>query len=813
METNNIFETIINNKKNHFFAFDFNTITRIIIINWYWFLISLAICVGIALIYLRYTTPIYQANAKLLIERESRQDSRYKGALNIGIISQAGGLDNEMEILRSHTMATLVVKDLKLYTTYNYEGRVKTMQYYKDQPVNVDIDEQHLDKLNGAINLVIERTKKGYTVKGSYPKGKIDQTFEALPGTIKTRLGTLTISRNSGHAMKMGDEMEVQVLSPYNAAYKYRNGLKVMASPKGNSIIQLFYNHSDVRLAKDYLEQLAICYNRQANEDKNYIALRTEEFINDRIEKISSELSETEGELESYKKYNNLVEYNMNASNALSTVNRYDEELSNSYTQIALLNSINEYINQPENRFQSLPSGVGLQDAPTTSLITKYNDAVLHRNQLLLSASESSPSVQRLTEELTDLKNGIQRAIRQAKINMEIQHNATMQRYKKFFSETQLAPEHERNLTRIGRQQNLRSALYMMLLQKREENSISLAATADKGQLIDRPEGGGKISPNKDMILLYGLIAGLAIPIVILFLIQMLRYKIEGRNDVERLTSLPILADVAIANESAKSKAGIVVHENKNNQMEEVFRSMRTNLQFMLKNGQNVVMFTSTTSGEGKTFNVSNLAVSFALLDKKVVLVGLDIRKPRLSEQFELNNSTHGITNLLTHEEVDEKDLQEQILPSGINKNLDILLAGPIPPNPTELVARNSLDKIFDILRKKYDYVLIDTAPVGLVTDTLHIGRVSDATIYMCRADYTQKTSFRLINDLHEEKKLPNMAIVLNGIDMSKKKYGYYYGYGRYGRYGGGYGYGYGYGYGNYSNSAYSNKNDDSIKL
>ena len=248
---------------------------------------------------------------------------------------------------------------------------------------------------------------------------------------------------------------------------------------------------------------------------------------------------------------------------------------------------------------------------------------------------------------------------------------------------------------------------------------------------------------------------------------------------------------------------------------------MRTNLQFIMEENQKVIMFTSSTSGEGKTFTAANLAVSFALLGKKVILVGLDIRRPRLAELFRISDHKHGITNLLMKNNPTSDELREQILPSGVNKNLDLLMAGPIPPNPTELIARESLCETFNLLRSEYDYVLIDTAPIGLVTDTLEIGKIADATVYMCRADYTPKASFGMINDFHTGKKLPKMSIVLNGIDMSKKKYGYYYGYGKYGKYGR-YGYGKGdkygsystYGkYGNYTNSHYGDKKDNSIKL
>ena len=510
----------------------------------------------------------------------------------------------------------------------------------------------------------------------------------------------------------------------------------------------------------------------------------------------------------------------MNATQALQNTDQYDQMLNEAQTQEALINSVLQSMASGE-QYGVLPANVGITDPSVNSLIEKYNTIALERKRLLRSASESSPTIIPLTNQLDDLNKSISTAMAQVKNNYEIKRSRIASQYNKYAGQINETPEQERMLTQIGRQQEVKSGLYLMLLQKREENSISLASTADKGKLIDMPEYGGKISPRGSIILLVALILGIAIPALVIFLIQFFRYRIEGHEDVVRLTKLPILADVAVASETAKSKAGIVVHENKNNQMEEIFRSMRTNLQFTLKENEKVVLFTSTTSGEGKTFNAVNLAISFALLGKKVVLVGLDIRKPRIAELFELNDHQHGITPLLAKNSPTWQDVESQIVPSGINNNLQLLMAGPIPPNPAELVARPSLKIIIDELRAHFDYVIIDTAPVGLVTDTLTIGRVADATIYMCRADYTPKESFNLINSLAKENKLPNMSIVLNGIDMSKKKYGYYYGYGRYGKYGrygrysssssyGSYG---AYGaYGNYSNSHYGDKNDTSVK-
>ena len=813
-------------------SFDFQAIYTTLILNWKWFVLSLIICIGAAFIYLRYTPPVYQAYTKMLIkddEGNNRRGNGLQNMTNLGIISNSNGIDNEMEILASHTLATNAVRDLKLYATYKKRGHITDRLLYLNQPISVDMDPSHLEKLEGTLSLQIEHTDNGFHITGNYDDGydneyNFDKNISHLPSTIGTKVGILSFTRNQSVAIPTGFIELVTIMSPNNAAYKFQNALSVSQTSKTTTIAQLVLKDKSRVRAKNYLKQLAIVYNRQANEDKNEVAVRTEEFINGRLEKINAELGTTEGALESYKKRNSVVELKINAGQAVENADEYSQKLAEANTQVALLNSISEYMNEPSNKYQTLPSNVGLTDQSATSLINRYNEIVLERNRLLRSASENSPTVTPLTSQLDDLSASIKRAMAQARNNMSIQRNAVAAQYGKYQGQVGATPEQERILTQIGRQQDVKSGLYLMLLQKREENSISLAATADKGKLIDMPEISSKVSPKASIVLLIALFLALSIPALTLFVFQFFHYRIEGHNDVVRLTKLPIIADIAIASETAKMKADIVVHENKNNMMEEIFRSMRTNLQFMLKEGEKVILFTSSTSGEGKTFNAANLSVSFALLGKKVILVGLDIRKPRLAELFEIDDHQHGITNLLIHDTPTWAQVQQQILPSGINNNLELLMAGPTPPNPAELVNRQSLDAIVKMLREHYDYIIIDTAPVGLVTDTLQIGRIADATVYTCRADYTPKESFGLINSLAAENKLPNMSIIINGIDMSKKKYGYYYGYGRYGKYGryGRYGsyssygsYGsYGtYGtYGNYTNSHYGDKNDDSIK-
>ena len=817
-------------------SFNFQTIYTTFILNWKWFVLSVFICLGIGFLYLRYTTPIYNTKAKLLIKDDDNRRYRRGGIQglesmsNLGIISNSYGIENEQEILTSTTIAEQAVRDLKIYVTYYIKGRIKKRLIYKKQSLNIDMDYAHLDRMNQPIKLSIKRDGNNYKIKGTYftpideltSSGpyEIDQTITHIPSVIRTKAGIITITANGRYKLKDGETLIATIQSPRIASYKYVGALSVEQSSKTSSVLNISLNDQDINRGMDYLRQLVICYNGQANEDKNEIAAKTEEFINDRLAKISTELSSTDGALENFKRNNKVIELQLSAQSLAANTSNFEQKLNDANTQISLINSLIAFANRPGNKHQVLPSNVGLQDQASTSLINEYNKTALERNRLLRTASENSPVVSELTARLDDMSSSIEQALIQARKGLIIERDAIKSQLGQYTGEITKAPEQERILTQIGRQQEVKSGLYLMLLEKREENSISLAATADKGKLIEAPQFAGKVSPKGSIIMLIALLLGVAIPSVIIYIINFFRYRIEGHEDVAKLTKLPIIADIVMASESAKTKADIVVHENQNNQMEEIFRSMRTNIQFMLKENENIIMFTSSTSGEGKTFTAANLSVSFALLGKKVILVGLDIRKPRLAELFEINNHHNGITPLLTMEEPTWEDIEEQTLPSGINDNLSLLMAGPIPPNPSELVSRPSLSKIFDILKQHYDYVLIDTAPVGLVTDTLQVGKYCNISVYMCRADYTPKASFNLINSLAEEGKLPNMCIGINGIDLSMKKHSYYYGYGKYGKYGryshyGHYGKG-GYGsygrYGDYINSHYGKGNDDSVK-
>lgn len=843
-------------------SFNFGVILKMVILNWQWFALSLFVCLCLAFLYLRYKSPVYEVTAKILIKDDESNSRRGASQMlsnmaDFGFISNSNGIDNEVEILMSRQLAKDAVKDLKLYVEYKSKGRIKNRLCYGQQPINVSIEPAYIDQIDEdvkdfgteesatPVEFTISKKQDGYHVEGEVYRpsdnntenAELDiipfyATFRNLPAAVHTPVCTLTFTENIGRNLLNMDEkdMVVRIIPPSLLAGGYIKNMTVEPTSKTTSIALVTLEDKDAQRAEDFLNQLAICYNRQANADKNEIALKTEEFINGRLEKIDKELGSTENALESYKKRNNLTEMQLDASQSLQQTTQYSTKLAEAESQIELLDYLREYVDDPSNKYQIIPSNVGLQDQSSTQLINQFNQSVLDRNRMLRTASEIAPQVLTITATLDQLQASIKTALMQARKSADIQKQSIKSQYSKYQSKVANAPEQERILTQIGREQEVKSGLYLMLLEKREENSISLAATADKGKMIDDPQFEGKVSPKSIIVLLLALILGGGIPLGILYLMEMLKYKIEGHEDVAKLTKLPIVADIPVASESAKSAAGIVVHENQNDQIDEIFRSLRTNIQFMLTGGQNVILFTSSTSGEGKTFNAANLAVSFALLGKKVILVGLDIRKPALGRLFGTSDRVKGVTQLLTLSKVEEADIERQKMASGVNDNLDLMLAGVTPPNPAELLARDNLKQIVDILRKKYDYVILDTAPVGLVTDTLQIGKVADVTVYVCRADYTPKANFGIANQMAEEEKLPNMSILINGIDMSKKKNGYAYGYGRYGKYGryghygkyGSYGkyghygrygsYGHYGSYGNYSSSHYGKKDDNSIK-
>lgn len=773
------------------------------LIHWPWFVVSIIICIACAWGYLRLTTPIYNISATVLIKDEkkgggaSMSSDLEKMGLE-GFVSSSSNVDNEIEVLRSKSLAREVVNNLGLFVTYMDEDEFPSKELYHTSPVLVSLTHQEADKLPGRmeINMILQPTG-ALGVQITVGEKEYRKQFDKLPAVFPTDEGTVAFFANNDTLSAVCPEnitkerhITAFINRPFSVLKEYVNSLSIAPTSKTTSVVVISLENTNTRRGRDYINKLLEMYNINANNDKNEVAQKTAEFIDERIGIISKELGSTEQDLENFKRSAGITDLSSEAQIALTGNAEYEKKRVENQTQINLVMDLQRYMKG--NEYEVLPSNIGLQDAASAGAIDRYNQMLVERKRLLRTSTENNPTIINLDTSIRAMRTNVQATLDATLKGLQITKEDLAREASRYSRRINDAPTQERQFVSIARQQEIKSGLYLMLLQKREENAITLAATANNAKIIDEAlADDNPISPKKMLVYLAALVLGVGLPVGVIYLIGLTKFKIEGRADVEKLTSLPVVGDIPLADEKTGS---IAVFENQNNLMSETFRNVRTNLQFMLENGKNVILVTSTISGEGKSFISANLAISLSLLGKKVVIVGLDIRKPGLNKVFNIPKKEHGITQYLTNTTA---NLMDFVQPSDINKNLFILPGGTVPPNPTELLARGGLEKAIETLKANFDYVILDTAPVGMVTDTLLIGRVADLSVYVCRADYTHKAEFTLINELAENNKLPNLCIAINGLDLNSRKYGYYYGYGKYGKYYG-YGkrYGYGYGYG-----------------
>ena len=781
------------------------------IIRWPWFVASVIVCMACAWIYLKQSTPAYNINASILIKDEKKGGmlgSEFSGLEDLGLLNPSKNIDNEIEILQSKSLIKDVVNELGLYIDYTASKGFKTVDLYGSSPILVHYSPKDAELLDAPMLLTVGYQKNGQievnvtTGKGSDEEKTFNKSFTELPAVLSGEKGTITFMPNSQAPITENGKLEITIQHPLAVAKNYRKALAIEPTSKTTSVATISISNTNKKRGEDFINKLVEIYNRDANDDKNEVAQNTARFIDERIAIINQELGTTEQELESFKRESGLTDLSSDAKLAIAEKSGYEKLCVENGTQLNLIKYLSDYLNKPENANTTLPVNVGLDDEALTSLISQYNALILERNRLRRASSDSNPVVRRLDSNIDDMHASLLTTINSVYKGLLITKADLDRQAGKYAGQISNAPAQERRFVSIQRQQEIKAGLYLMLLQKREENNIALAATANNAKIIDDALADDvPISPNKKIIYLAALVLGFGIPVAIIYILSLLSYRIEGHSDVERLTRVPVIGDVPL--NDSDEKYAIAVRENDNDIMAETFRSLRTNLLFMLGDpDKKVILVTSTTSGEGKTFIASNLAVSLALLGKKVVIVGLDIRKPGLNKVFHISHKERGITQYLVAPQ--STDLRSMIQSSDLSANLHILPGGTIPPNPTELLARKSLDDAIELLKKDYDYVVLDTAPIGMVTDTQLIARVADISVYVCRADYTHKNDYQLINELYANKRLSGLCTVINGLDMKKKKYGYYYGYGKYGRYygyGKKYGYGYGYGYGDTSDS------------
>lgn len=732
--------------------------------KWYWFVISVFICLFIAFIYIRSTTPKYQVQSTLLLRNSDKSGFDIADLVSFQgtSISASGEVEDEIQVLSSRTIIEQIIHDLELKTEYWEKIGMRYMQKYQNSPVTLQVSEFFNDSIKHPISVEISNTSKGYDIKISSryenrKKFKKKIKLTNLNDPIDTPFGKLKLVQNKDFENKI----KITTYPINTIIQRYKSVLSIGTVNKKSNVISLSITTHNIQKAKDFLNHLVEVYNMDVINDKNMIAHNTAEFIDARLRLLGMELLDEEIKVETYKKDHTLTDISSQAQLYLQASSEYNKRLAEIETQLNLISHIEDHIKKDENKYALIPANIGIEDVSLTTLVQEYNSALLERMKLLRTTQEQNPVIIQLEQQLNIVKTNIISSIQSIKEGLNIALNDVKRKDAQFTSKMKQVPTQERQFLEIKRQQQIKETLYLFLLQKREENALSLASTAPSSKVVDAAYlVEGSASPKIKIIMLAALILGLIIPIVLIFIFDILDNTIKNKIEFTRLVKVPFLGSIA----QSKSSDTIVVKEGKTSSVVEMFRMVRTNINFMLNNKKSpVVLITSSVSGEGKTFISINLSMSFALMNKKVIILGLDIRNPMLGNYLQVPKDK-GITLYLSDESYTLNDI---IIHSNTHPNLDVIPAGPIPPNPAELLLSNRLDSMIEQLKEKYDYIIIDSAPLGIVTDTLLINRIADMSIYVARQDYTTRHACDLINEVYDDKRLNNMSVVLNGTEES----------------------------------------------
>jgi capsular exopolysaccharide synthesis family protein len=739
---------------------------------WKWIVAGVALALLLAFIYLRYATPTYKISSSIILKEDNNASKSYAPANALEGISMLGSvtnLDNEIYILQSRSTIRSVINQLNLHTSYLVKGRIKDTDLYNESPVMVTMEQSNLDTLRNDIEMelrVDEPTSNVY-VTLLCEKEKVDTVFTELPALLPTPAGIISFTRREG-VKPFYKPLNISIRNPNDAIKHYREALTVQQTSKNASVLDIAVNTPYIAKGIDFLNKLVEVYNNNTLEDKNMEALNTQTFIDNRIAIINRELTAAEKDVEQFKQTQGLTDFSSDLQKNMEMGSRYQQQLVEVETQIKMVDYLDEYLNDENNTDKMIPSNIGINDPTLAATTNEYNKLIMERERLAQSTTPDNPVMKKLEEQLSSLRANINSSIRSVGQSLNIARRDARNQANIFGGKVGSTPTQERQFMELSREQQIKASLFLMLLEKREENALALAATANKAKVLDEAMTEGKVSPRTMIILLAALLLGVIVPAGVIYLLNLLQYKIRTKADVDRISKVPLLAEIP----SYDDDENVAVQENATREIDEAFRMLRTNLVLTLGADKKVVVFTSTISGEGKTFVALNTAISLSLLKKKVLLIGMDLRIPRLFEYMKLD-SKDGITSYLAGLET---DIHKLINKSVVTNDLDVLVAGPIPPNPAELLSRPSLDKLVGELRNEYDFIIIDSAPVGLVTDTLILNRIADATVYVCRSNFSSKSNLKYANELMDEHKLTNMLLVVNDVDYFHRSYGYGYG-------------------------------------
>ena len=748
---------------------------------WKWIVGSLIIIVIIGMLYYRSQPNTYQFKSTLLIVDHSKSGeiSILKQLDAFGFSGSSSNIYNEKQVLQSKELIKKIVHELKLNYEYQKISMLKPIELYTNSPIEVIMDDDDLGKIGSPIELSVKFDDNIYRISGKYSKDnkttRFKYDFDQLPAVIETPLGQIHILLKNFEELSE-DKIYVKIYNPISIVKRYQSSALSTEVPKNGDLVNLTFKAQNIQKGKDFLQKLINTYNQDAIDQINKSAQLTAVFIDSRLDLLTDSLTDVEQKLQIYKQTNELTDIEVEAGLILQKSSLYDQKRIENEIQLQLIEYIEEFLRDSENKYALIPN-LGLTDVGLLAVIQEYNKLLISRDRIASGTSESNPTIHNLESQIKSGLISIQNSIATSRKGIQISIRELENQYAFLGSQLKKIPQQEREYIEIKRQQEIKASLYMFLLQKREEASISMAVTVDKAMLLDAADTAEKTSPKLPVILMASILLGLFFPIGALYLKFLLTHTFNGRKEVEGLTKIPIIAELALED----SDEIIINHGTNTGANAELLRLLRSKLQFILNDDkERLIVITSTEKGEGKTFVAVNLAISLSLTGKKTILLGMDLRKPMLNTHFGIS-SQEGITSYLSGIVGDYKDL---IHPIREYPNLYLLHGGIIPPNPNELILSERFDQLISELREQYDYILIDTAPVGVVSDTFLINRVSNLTLYVCRANYSDKRMFDFINRIQQENSLKKPYLVINGIDLESKNYP--------GRYGYGYGYGYG---------------------
>ncbi len=739
------------------------------LLHWKYILISLLIFFSIAIVYLKFARPSYKTSASLIVKDESKngitdQLSAFEGlGLNLG--NSASTVENEIQLLKSRSLIAKVVQVLKLNLNYYDLNTVNNKEIFVEKPINITFLEgdstaykkKGILEIKNINNASFELIEKNNTRIGLFGK------------TIQTSFGKIIVTPNDN--IKKAFNLKVELNKFNETVDAIQKKLVVEQQHKDNSIILLSIVSNNINEGKSFLRELINQHTIDAVIDKNEISKNTLSFINERIKFITRELSDVEQDVSSFKSSNKIFDLAVNTSSFLESEKQNEKLLSENNIQLKLTEFIADHLKDARSN-ELLPYNIGISNTAIDNLISNINNIILERNKLLIRSSTSNPIVSNLEEQITNLKSNLKESLISQKNSLKIRNRELNRERNILERKLTSAPSQEKDFREFSRQQHIKETLYLFLLQKREETAISEAVTVSNIKIIDPPYSDEKVtSPKKSIIFIIALFLGLIIPIGIIYIISLFDTKIHNNTQISNL-GIPYIGDIPITD----SKNKLVVGKTERSSVAEAFRLLRTNINFLIpsvKSGAKSIFITSTISNEGKSFIALNLAATLGLSGKKVALIGLDLRAPKILQYINEKKSI-GVTSYIVDSSISLKDISIQIPEI---ENLTIIPSGPIPPNPAELLMSERLAELFEEIKEQYDYIVVDTAPVGLVADSLLLNKYADMFIYVTRANYLDKRLLHIPENLFIEEKLKNMTLLLNCSDY-KRNYGYGYSYG-----------------------------------